>query len=311
MLVYILRRILASIPIVFGVALLTFVLFNFVGGDPVLQMVGKHATVEQIEELRVQYGFDQPKHVQFVKFLKEIVTFDYGRSYATKRPISEMIADGIGPSLTLTIPAFLITTFLSIAISLFVAYFRGRTIDRLVVVLCVFGLSIPMLGYILFGQYYLAYQLSWFPISGFDAGWPERFSYVALPVLLWVLVSLGYEVRFYRTAILEETQQDYVRTARAKGLSEPRVFFKHVLKNSMVPIVTNIVIEIPLLVTGAFLLESFFSIPGVGGITIDAINNSDLPVLKAMTVVISLLTIFGNLLTDIAYTFVDPRVSFK
>lgn len=311
MLIYIARKLLNTIPTIFGVALIIFVLFNLVGGDPTYQMVGKHATERQIQEIRHEYGFDQPKIVQFGQYLVQVVTFDYGRSFATKQKISDMILNGIGPSLTLTLPAFLFTTLLAVSIGLLVAYFRGKTIDKVAVILCVFGMSLPMLAYILFGQYFLAYKMGWFPISGFETGWPDRFEYVLLPILIFVAVSLGYDVRFYRTAVLEEVNQDYVRTARAKGLSEPRVFFKHVLKNSMVPILTNIVIEIPLLILGAFLLESFFGIPGLGSITIDAVHNSDLPVIKAMTTLQALLFIFGNLATDILYTLVDPRVSLK
>ena len=172
-------------------------------------------------------------------------------------------------------------------------------------------MSIPSLGYILFGQYILAYKMNLFPISGFDSSFAGRWEYLLLPMLIWVALTLGYDVRFYRTALLEETNQDYVRTARAKGLSEPRVFFKHVLKNAMVPIVTNVVLEIPLLILGAFLLEGFFGIPGIGSITIDAINNSDLPVIKAMATVTSLLYIVGNIVTDVVYTLVDPRVKLK
>ncbi len=311
MFVYLLRKLLNTIPTIFGVALVTFILFNLVGGDPTYQMLGKHASPQQIAELRHEYGFDQPQYVQFGQFLKQIVTFDYGRSYATRQPINKMILDGIGPSLSLTVPAFFITTILSIILALLVSYFRGKWVDKVAVVLCVFGMSLPMLAYILFGQYFLAYKLGWFPISGFETTFPERFFYVALPVCIFVLVSLGYDVRFYRTAILEETGQDYVRTARAKGLNEPRVFFKHVLKNSMVPILTNVVLEIPMLILGAFLLESFFGIPGLGGITITAINNSDLPVIKAMTILQALLFILGNLATDVMYTLVDPRVNLK
>jgi peptide/nickel transport system permease protein len=311
MFVYIIRKLLGAIPTIFGVALIVFVLFNMVGGDPTYQMLGKHANAQQIAELRHEYGFDQPQYIQFVQYLKQIVTFDYGRSYATKQPISQMISDGIGPSLSLMIPAFLMTTLLAVSIGLLVAYFRGRWIDRVVVILCVFGMSLPMLAYILFGQYFLAYQWGWFPISGYETTWPDRFQYLLMPMIIFVAVSLGYDVRFYRTAILEETNQDYVRTARAKGLSEPRVFFKHVLKNSMVPILTNIVIEIPLLILGAFLLESFFGIPGLGSITIDAVHNSDFPVIKAMTTLVAILYILGNLATDIMYTLVDPRVSLK
>lgn len=311
MLNYVVRKLLQTIPIVFGIALVIFVLFDMVGGDPTYMMVGKHANQRQIEEVRREYGFDRPKVVQFGAYLRQIATFDYGRSYATKQEISTMIMKGVYPSLMLAIPAFFITTFLGILIALFVAYFRGRWPDRVVVIACVFGMSVPMLAYILFGQYFLAYQWGLFPISGFDPSFPEGLRYVGLPILLWVAVSLGYDVRFFRTAILEETGQDYVRTARAKGLTNRAVYLKHVLKNSMVPIVTNVVVEIPLLILGSFLLEGFFGIPGLGGITIDAIHNSDLPVIKAMTTLQALLYIFGNLATDVVYTLVDPRVSFK
>ena len=183
--------------------------------------------------------------------------------------------------------------------------------DKVTVILCVFGMSVSMLAYILFGQYFFAYKIGWFPISGYESTWPERLQYVAMPMIIFIVVSLGYDVRFYRTAILEETNQDYVRTARAKGLSEPRILFKHVLKNSMIPILTNIVIEIPLLILGAFLLESFFGIPGLGSITIDAVHNSDFPVIKAMTTLGAMLFIIGNLMTDVMYTLVDPRVSLR
>jgi peptide/nickel transport system permease protein len=308
MLVFIIRRLLSTIPTIFGVALITFVLFNMVGGDPVYMMVGKHANPVQIAEIRHEYGLDQPTYVQFGVFLKQIVTFDFGRSYATRRQISDMILEGVGPSLTLAIPAFGLTTLLAILTALFVAYFRGTWLDKGVVVLCVFGMSLSSLAYILFGQYVFAYKMGLFPISGFEYGWVERWEYVALPVLIWIAVSLGYDVRFYRTAVIDETTQDYVRTARAKGLTEKEIFLKHVLKNSMVPIITNVVIQIPLLILGSLLLESFFSIPGLGRITIDAVQNSDFPVIKAMTILESVLFIFGSLVTDILYTLVDPRV---
>lgn len=311
MFAYIVRKLVSTIPTVFGVALVLFILFNLVGGDPTYQMLGKHASAQQIAELRHEYGFDQPHYVQFFSYLKQIITFDFGRSYATRQPISKMILDGIGPSLMLTVPAFAITTVLAIVLALMVSYFRGKAIDKVTVVACVVGMSIPSLAYILFGQYFLAYKMGLFPISGFESSLPDGLAYVALPILIFIALDLGYDVRFYRTAVLEETGQDYVRTARAKGLTEPRIFFKHVLKNSMVPILTNIVIQIPLLILGAFLLEGFFGIPGLGGITINAINNSDFPVLKAMATLTTLLLIFGNLITDIMYTLVDPRVSLK
>jgi len=311
MLVYLIRKALGTVPTIFGVSLIVFILFNMVGGDPTYQMLGRHASSQQIQELRHEYGFDQPSTIQFIQYLKQIVTFDYGRSYATKQPISQMILDGIGPSLALMVPAFFMTTLLSVSIGLFVAYFRGKWIDKVAVILCVFGMSVSMLAYILFGQYFFAYKLGWFPISGYESSWPEGLQYVVMPMIIFVMVSLGYDVRFYRTAILEETNQDYVRTARAKGLSEPRVFLKHVLKNGMIPIITNVVVEIPLLILGAFLLESFFGIPGLGSITIDAVHNSDFPVIKAMTTLVAILYILGNLATDILYTLADPRVSLK
>ena len=311
MIIYILRKLLQAIPTLFGVALVIFLLFNVIGGDPAYQLLGRHANAQQLREVRAEYGFDQPKYVQFGRYLKQIVTFDYGRSYATKQQISTMILDGIGPSLTLTIPAFGLTAMISIAIALLVSFFRGRWVDKLAVVACVCGMSLSILAYILFGQSFLAYKLGLFPISGYESGWPERFTYVAMPILIWLFVSLGYEVRFFRTALLEETNQDYVRTARAKGLDEPRIFFKHVLKNSMVPIVTNLMLELPTLILGAFLLENFFGIPGIGNITIAAFTNSDLPVIKAMTTLQSFLIIGGNILTDIVYTLVDPRVKIK
>lgn len=308
---YLIRRLLYTVPIVFGVALVVFVLFNVAGGDPVLIMMGKHGNPQLMDELRRELGLDQPLWIQFISYLKQIVTFDFGRSYASKQQISAMILEGVGPSLLIAIPAFTITTVLAVLTALTVSYFRGALVDRIVLVASVFGMSFPSLGIILFGQYFLAYKWQLFPIAGYSSGFPDAISYVALPVIIWVLVSLGTDVRFFRTAILDEVGQDYIRTARAKGLSEYRVFLKHVLRNSLVPIITYVVIQIPFLILGSLLLESFFGIPGLGHIVIDAVNNSDFPVLKAMTTVLSILYIFGTVVTDILYKLADPRVSFK
>jgi peptide/nickel transport system permease protein len=311
MIVYLLRRLLATIPTIFGVALILFLLLDVVGGDPSYQMVGRHATARQIEEVRHEYYFDRPLPVQFGIFLEQIITFDYGRSFSTRRRISEILSEGIEPSLSLAIPAFTITTILAVLIGLFVAYFRGTWWDKSIVIFCIFGMSVSVLAYILFGQYVFAFKLGWFPISGYETDWSQRWSFIALPALIWIVVGLGYDVRFYRTAILEEVNQDYVRTARAKGLPEIRVFLKHVLKNSMVPILTFMIIEIPLLILGSFVLESFFGIPGLGNTMIDAIHNSDFPVIRALTMLGALLFIFGSLVTDVLYTLVDPRVTLK
>ncbi|MBI2605649.1 MAG: ABC transporter permease [Deltaproteobacteria bacterium] len=308
---YLVRRLIYTVPILFGVAIIIFSLFNLVGGDPTYQMLGKHATPAQIAELRHELGLDRTKLQQFGDYLGQMVTFDFGRSYSTKQKISEMIWSGIPPSLSLAIPAFIVETLLALIIAMLVAYFRGSLFDRIVVVGCVMGMSVSALAYILFGQYVFAYLFGFFPISGYDPDPILRFKYVALPALIWVTVSLGINVRVFRTFMLDEVGQDYVRTARAKGLSESSTLFKHILKNAMIPVITYVVIQIPFLITGSFLLESFFGIPGLGSITIDAIHNSDFPVIKAMTTIETLLFIFGNLLTDALYSVVDPRVRLK
>ncbi len=307
---YIIRRLIYSVPILFGVALVVFALFNLVGGDPAVLLLGKHATAERVAMVRTELGLDRPMVVQFGDYLKQIVTFDFGKSYTTREEISTKILNGLGPTLCLTIPAFFLTAIISLLIALVVSYYRGRMIDRLSIIFFVFLMSMPALAYILFGQYILASKLGWFPISGYGSSWSERAYYLALPVLISVFLNLGSDIRFFRNSIIEEVGQDYVRTARAKGLAEKWVYLKHVLKNSMIPVITYVVIQIPYLVLGSLLLESFFSIPGLGGMTVEAVNNSDFPVLKAMTTVISLLYILTTLLTDVLYRLVDPRMSF-
>ncbi len=172
-------------------------------------------------------------------------------------------------------------------------------------------MSISSLAYILFGQWFFAYKLGWFEISGYESGFPNFIPYVLLPTFIWIILSIGPEVRFYRTVILDEIYQDYVRTARAKGLTEFTILFKHILKNAMIPIITSVVIEIPFLILGALLLENFFSIPGLGGMTLNAINSSDFPVIKAMTVLSSVGYVIFSLISDVLYTLVDPRIRLK
>jgi peptide/nickel transport system permease protein len=311
MLNYVIRRMFYMIPILLGIALVVFLLFNVVGGDPVLIMVGKHASPQMIEELRHELGLDRPLYLQFVDFLKQIVTFDYGRSFATKQEVMSMITRAAPVSVVLVLPSFVISILIAISLALFVAFWRGTWIDRTIVVICVFMISLPSLAYILFGQYLLAYKMDWFPISGFEPSFPAFISYIALPTIILIALSLGSELRFYRTVMLDEINQDYIRTARSKGLSERVVMFKHVLKNAMIPIITNVVIEIPLLITGSLLLENFFAIPGMGAQIVDAFNTSDLPVIKAEVMVLSILYMIFNLLTDVMYSLVDPRVSLK
>ncbi|MFN8369146.1 MAG: ABC transporter permease [Bacteriovoracaceae bacterium] len=309
--VYIIRRTLYVIPILLGVTLIIFLLFNLVGGDPALMLLGKHATAKQILEVREELGLNRPLYIQYWDIVKSSFTFDFGRSWSTKQDIFEMIKAGAIPSLTITLPAFTASIVLSIIISLMVAYYRGKKLDKFTVVACVSLMSISSLAYILFGQWFFAYKLGWFEISGYESGFPNFIPYVLLPIFIWIILSIGPEVRFYRTVILDEIYQDYVRTARAKGLTEFTILFKHILKNAMIPIITSVVIEIPFLILGALLLENFFSIPGLGGITLNAINSSDFPVIKAMTVLSSIGYVIFSLISDVLYTLVDPRVRLQ
>ena len=308
---YILRRILYLIPVLMGVCFLIFILFNVVAGDPTALLLGKHASAEQMAELKVQLGLDKPMYMQYLDVVKSAFTFDFGRSWSTKQLISQMFTQGAIPTLTVTVPGFLLSTFLSILTAVIVAFFRGSKVDLVVRISCIAMMSISSLVYILVAQKVLAFDLGLFEISGYDFGFPNFIPYVALPVLIWVILTVGPDVRFYRTLILDEIYQDYVRTARAKGLSEKVVLLKHVLRNAMIPILTYTVNQLPFLLLGSILLESFFSIPGLGSMVINALNSSDFPVLKAVTVLSAVGYIFFTLLQDILYTVVDPRVKLK
>ncbi len=308
---YIFRRLLYVIPVLFGVCLVIFVLFNLVAPDPAYTLLGKHATIQQINELHHELGMDKPFIVQYLDTVKTAFTFDFGYSWASKQNIWDMIKAGAGPSLSITGPLYILSSLLSISLALLVAYFRGKFIDKFVLVLSIVGLSIPSLAIILFGQWFFAYKLGWFEISGYENGFPNFIPYVILPIILYVFIFFGGDTRFYRAVILDEAYQDYVRTARSKGLSEYKVMFKHVLKNSMIPILTNLIIQIPSLILGLLLAETFFSIPGLGAMVVKAINNSDFPVIKAMTILSAFGFILFNVLTDVLYTVVDPRMKLK
>lgn len=308
---YIIRRLLHMIPVLLGISLIIFLMFNVVAGDPSLVLLGKNATAKQAAELREQLGLNKPMLAQYFDVVKSAFTFDFGSSWNTKQPISYMLKQGAYPSLCLTIPAFIISTVLSLIIALVVAFYRGKGIDLFIRFLCIAGMSISALAYILAFQYVFAFKLGWFEISGFEYGFPDFIPFIALPAIIWVILSLGPDVRFFRTVILDEIYQDYVRTARAKGLGEFKILLKHVLRNAMIPIITYVVIQIPFLILGALLLESFFSIPGLGGITLNALNSSDFPVIKAMAILSSVVYMIFTLISDILYTFADPRVKLQ
>ncbi len=407
MLRYILKRTLQMIPTVFGVILITFLLFNVVGGSPALQVLGPHAQAETLEQFDEQRGFNKPllpligsravstrafadsdfertagdwKSVagviwtngaitlaangeyalplkfdlrtdckyrielnasgvavsddcktlktgdipgeirsiklrrllnnpfdsQFLFYLKQLAHLDFGVSSSTNQRVSRLMLDGIGPSLMLAVPIFFVGLLSSVMLSLFCAFWRDTWVDRFFVVFSVALMSVNYLVWIVGGQYLLGFKLEWFPVWGF-----EDPRYLVLPVLIGVFSGLGAELRFYRTIMLDEAHRDYVRTAQAKGVSRLGVLFKHVLKNAMIPIITNTVITIPFLYTGNLLLESFFGIPGLGYLSINAINSSDVDVVRAVVLVGAILFVIANLLTDLCYALVDPRVKLK
>lgn len=427
MLKYIIKRILQMIPTVFGVILITFVLFNMVGGSPAQQVLGPHAKADTLEDFDEQRGFNKPlfpligprrvttracadvdfkrtagdwqkvdgviwtngmivlpvggeyalpvkfalrgdceyeleiegrssgfpmfgdeqlklskdwKRVtlrfqslgkiipgnapveirsiklrrvmknpfdsQFVFYLNQLAHLDFGVSSSTNQRISKLLQDGIGPSLMLAVPIFFAGLITAVMLSLLCAFWRDTWVDRFFVIFSVALMSVNYLVWIVGGQYLLAFKAGWFPVWGF-----EDPRYLALPVLIGVFSGLGTELRFYRTVMLDEAHRDYVRTAQAKGVGRFGVLFKHVLKNAMIPIITNTVIIISFLYTGNLLLESFFGIPGLGYLGINAINSSDVDVVRAIVLVSSIIFVTANLLTDICYAMVDPRVKLK
>ncbi len=304
---FLLRRTAYSVPVLLGVALITLYLFHIAGGDPVAMKLGKDPSPADVEALRIELGLFDSFGRQYLEFLRQTVTFDYGRSWADDTPVREIFARGLVPTLTVSLPAFAIGAVLSVSISLVVAFYRGSLLDRTVTAMAIAGISIRSLIYILVGQAVLADRWKLFPIWGYEYG-PSGIFFIALPVLIWVAVSVGTDVRYFRTVVLEEIGKDYVRTARAKGLSEGRVLFVHVLRNSALPIITRLTIALPFLITCSFLLEVFFGIPGLGSTLFTAIQNSDLPVVKAFTMVGAVLYVAFNILADLLYAFFDPRI---
>lgn len=405
---YILRRLIQMVPTVFGVVLITFVLFNLVGGSPARMMLGDKASALELENFDEQRGFnlplfggrysgtrlytatdllqtagpwasvsgvtwqagsglrvigpvnlvfpvnfeppkdrtfvwritcmdddqqtrfetlqdpyfmvpdgvrffitgvscqrvhERPWVSQWTHYLGQLLRFDLGYSHTANQPVLNLLREGIGPTLMLATPILVGETVISIALALGCAYFRNRFFDRAVLVACVFLMSVNYLVWIVAGQYWLAYRLDWFPVWGF-----ESWLYIALPVVIGIAHGLGPSVRFYRAVMLEEMHRDYVRTARAIGLGPVTILFKHVLKNAMIPVITQVVLSLPFLYTGSLLLESFFGIPGLGYLSVNAINSSDVDVVRAVVLIGSLLYLAANLLADLAYAWVDPRV---
>lgn len=322
---YIIRRLLYAIPILIGVNVLTFVLF-FVVNSPDdmarMHLGNKRVTDQAIESWKQEHGYEKPllynagadgmgKLTETILYQKSIklFVFDFGQS-DSGRDIGFDISQRMWPSLAIAIPTLLVGLLINITFALTLAFFRGTYLDFWGVVLCVAMMSISGLFYIIGGQYLVGKLLNLVPISGYDTG-IEAWKFMILPVIVGVIGSVGSGTRWYRTLFLEEINSDYVRSARAKGLSEHWVLFRHVLQNAMIPILTGVVVVLPLLFIGSLLTESFFGIPGLGSYTIDAIQGQDFAVVRAMVFLGAVLYIIGLLLTDISYTIADPRVRLE
>jgi peptide/nickel transport system permease protein len=325
MLAYIVRRLLYALPILIGVNVITFALF-FVVNSPDdmarMQLGIKRVTPEVIEKWKAERGYDKPlffnaaaagaaKATDTIFFRKSLsmFAFDFGRA-DDGRDIAREITSRMGPSLAVALPVFVLGLFSAVSLALLLVYFRATYLDFGGVVICVAMMSVSSLFYIIGGQWLVAKMWHLVPISGY-AGGLSAIKFVVLPVIVSVVAGLGSSARWYRTIFLEEYSRDYVRTARAKGLSERLVLFRHVLRNALIPILTGVVVLIPTLFLGSLLVESFFSIPGLGSYTIDAIRAQDFAVVRAMVFIGSVLYIAGLLLTDISYTLVDPRIRLQ
>ena len=310
---YIIRRLWQMVPTMLGVILLVFILFNWVGGDPAYVLAGKISNQEQIDNIRRQLGVDQPglgpaldlHQAGADRRLRRVVEHqregvEHPRD--APRPVAHRAGAAADPR----------HDAVAIALALVVAYVRGSLTDRLVMIVCTVGLSISVLVYIIVFQYFFAYKLGWFPVQGWGNSFRENlFVYSSLPILIGLVVSIAPNLRLYRTFFLDEINQDYVRTARAKGLSESRIMWIHVLRNASIPIITHLMAGLPGLLLGAFLIERFFSIPGIGREVILAVERSDFPVIKALTVYVAFATMASNLLADLMYKAADPRVQLK
>ena len=306
---YLLRRLWQMVPTLIGVVLLVFFLFKSFGGDPAEILAGLNASAAQVDQIREQLGLNKPVREQLWIFVQQILRFDWGKSWATNESVASLFASRLPATLTVMVPILILDSLLAIPFALAVAAVRGSLTDRAIMVVTTVALSISFLVYVIVGQWLFAFQLGWFPVQGWTGSvWTNLTTYAPLPVLLAVMVGLSPQMRLYRSFFLDEIGHDYVRTARAKGLSERTVLLKHVLRNALIPILTNVSMQLPGIFIGSFLIEVFFSIPGLGREVWMAVNRSDYPVIQAVTVYLAVLTMLINLLTDLLYTRVDPRV---
>lgn len=314
---FIIRKLVYNIPVYLAILMLLMILLR--QRDPIAGMLGKNATEQDYINKRAELGLDKPFFTQYGNLVKSIVTLDFSQQVWNEPGVTvgEKLRTAVPRSLALTVPALAITTVISIFIAMLSAFFRGQWIDRLLVFFAVLGMSVSFLVYIIFGQYFGAYKLQqWvgtpvFSIHGYEPGIMNWAFYMLLPVLISVIVSMGYDTRFYRAVMVEETQADYITTARAKGAPQSKVMFVHMLRNAMIPIITRVMITLPFLVTGSILLEEFFGIPGMGYVLLSAIRNNDFPVVEGFTAVFAGLFILSIIATDVLYAVFDPRVRLQ
>ncbi len=307
MLRYTLKRVMEMIPTTFGIVLVTFLLFNVVGGSPAETVLGKNATKEAIAAFNHKWGYDKPLvwslDSQFVNFVVSAVKGDFGYSTELNEPVASILKRGVLPSLSLTVPILAGGSAIALMLATVSAQFRGGAVDKAILGVSTVLMSVNYVVWVLAGQFFFSYKLGVFPVWGYEGA-----VYLVLPVAIGILSSLGTDVRFFRTAILDEIYKPYVLTARAKRLSKTRILFSHVLPNALIPIVTYISLSIPWLFTGSLLLESFFGIPGLGSVSINAIHSADMAVVRTLVLLGALLYQLVNLAADVAYAWIDPRV---
>jgi len=320
---YVVRKFLLTIPILLGIVFLTFVLFKYIAADPAVAYAGKLKSPEEIEAIRHKLELDKPRWINiheacaqqsfwpvFNSQFFDALRFHYPQSIRYQESVWRLFARKAPVSLAIQFPVFIIELGLQLAIALYVASHRGRPADYLATILAVLGMSIPALSIYMAAQWFFGACLRWFPVAGWDTGF-YALHFMALPILVSVIMGLGGGTRFYRTIVLEEINADYVRTARAKGVQRREVLLTHVLRNVMIPVVTNTIVALPLLFTGALLLERLFQIPGFGALLVDAIGDQDQPVVMALVTVTSIIYCLALVATDVCYAIVDPRVSLK
>jgi len=312
---YTLRKLIAGIPLIFGVTLISFMLMVYFGPDKTYDLLGKNPTQEQIDEVREQLGYNKPVVERYFIYVKELVTLDFGNSESTGENVNDLLKRTIPVSLALVTPGFILGNVLGILLALLAAGNRGGWLDKTIMGGSAVGMSVSFLIAIIAFQLLLSsnFGLGWFPVRGWNIHNPlDYLRYVTVPTLATVFVALGYNTRFYRAIIVEELSRDHVRTARAFGIPEAKILSVHVLKNCLIPIITRVVFSIPLIViSGSLLLETYFGIPGVGKVSYDAITTGDQPVLKAVVGWTAILFVFAQILTDILYRAADPRVTLE